>query len=1093
MSLTTVAARLGPDEALLKLPPSHPERFQRSDFIAAGLVFLITLGVYIATLAPNVTLLDSGELITAAATFGVGHPPGYPLWTMSGFALSHLLPIGNMAWRMNLLCALFGAASNAVLTLLVCHSGRWLLQRWTDEGTQAAVRPYCFYAGLLAGLTIGFSDVMWSQAVISAVHGTLNALFVNLVLLFFYLWMLEPRKSHRLILAVFIFSLGLTNHHTLIQVIPAFLLAAWLVRAGKFWSVLFAVALFSLSILVYITWLSGSWHAQDDSLCRISEVMARLIFGGVAVVAFFLMKEFRLHLFLLGVATALVVFAYGHYLMGASETDTARYLPTATRHFWLWGGYVKPGWLQIESFQGVAMLALAALGLGLLYTSTLDRRLIIGVFAVGWIGLVPYSYERFASSTNPPMNWGFASERSGFYYEVSREQYPKSLPNLIKSTIGKRLGVVPADAQLDATIGLPDYWSRLGKTFYLYGFNLEENFTVPLIALTLAVLLFFQRCDRPQVNWFIFLGAAFFCLGFMLQLIAPQENFNFQANMQYKVFHLQSHCIFVILMGYGALAAMTYLHEWMPEVPGRTGVLGFGLPAVCLSLLPLWSNFDNCSQAGHWFGYDYGADILRPLDKNAVYYGGSDAGRFVPTYMAFVESQQDSRWKREPDFDRRDVAVITQNALCDTYYNHYIRNQYDPRYRPTPSQYTPFEKWLGRDRAYPQMPVICLSEDELWECWQEYKAWPEVAARLKAGGPIIRSGSNDVYEINGIAAQKIFEKNKQDHTFYIEQSVPIEWMYPYLLPSGLILKLNPEPMTDGEFAAKAGIEDDRKFWDAYSQRLLRDPRFRLDDDANLNFSQLADWHADLYRFRHLDKEEEYWLRITLSLCPQLPDAVLELTQLLARQKRFDEALAVAELAHEKDSFNDLFVERIDWLNSVKTFGQQEDDLRAKLAKSPYDVDLNLDLAALFQDESKFTELNERLRIAAGLTNWSDEATASVVQYYVDKVHNPEAAIAFLEARAKIDPKAMGGKLIYSLAGLHAILGHNDQAIHYLAQAIRFGGTNAIMAAKIDSHFADMQDDPRFQALLATPPATNAPVANPATNAPTLAVPKPVKP
>src|ERR1700678_3562912 len=75
--------------------PSRPERFQSSDFIAAGLVFVITLGIYIATLAPNVTLLDSGELITAAATFGVGHPPGYPLWTLSGFLLSHIFPFGN--------------------------------------------------------------------------------------------------------------------------------------------------------------------------------------------------------------------------------------------------------------------------------------------------------------------------------------------------------------------------------------------------------------------------------------------------------------------------------------------------------------------------------------------------------------------------------------------------------------------------------------------------------------------------------------------------------------------------------------------------------------------------------------------------------------------------------------------------------------------------------------------------------------------------------------------------------------------------------------------------------------------------------------
>jgi tetratricopeptide (TPR) repeat protein len=316
--------------------------------------------------------------------------------------------------------------------------------------------------------------------------------------------------------------------------------------------------------------------------------------------------------------------------------------------------------------------------------------------------------------------------------------------------------------------------------------------------------------------------------------------------------------------------------------------------------------------------------------------------------------------------------------------------------------------------------------------------------------------------------------------------VPIEWTYPYLLPSGLILKFNPEPMTDAEFAARAGIEEDRKFWDAYSQRLLQDPKFHLDNDAILNFGKLAYWHADLYRYRHLDKEEEYWLKISLSLCPQLPDAVIDLTQLLARQKRFDEALAVAEQAHEADSFNDVFVARIDWLNSVKMFGQEEDDLRAKLAKSPYDVDLNLDLAALFQDESKYAEVNDRLRIAAGLTNWSHDAVAGVVQYYVDKVQNPEAAIAFLEARARIDPT--GSELIYYLAGLHAQLGHKDEAIHYLAQAIQFGGSNAVISAKVDAHFAGLQDDPRFQALLAAPPATNGGVVKPVTNSPAAAKP-----
>jgi tetratricopeptide (TPR) repeat protein len=1119
MALTTVAATVQPDETLARLPPSTPERFLRSDFIAAGLVFLVTLGVYIATLAPNVTLEDSGELITAAAKFGVGHPPGYPFWTMSGFLLSHLLPFGNLAWRINLLCALFGATSNGVLTLLACHSGRWLLQRWTTPEIQHEVRPYVFYTGLLVGLVIGFSDVMWSQAVISAVHGTLNALFVNCVLLFFYLWMLEPRKTHRLVLAVFVFALGLTNHHTLVQIIPAFLLAAGLEHImpalyrkpasapqGLFFSVLTAVNLFSLSLLVYISWLSG-----DNDLQTISQVMAWGIFVATALISFFYLREFRPLPFILGALTVVSIFAMGYYLMSPTEQSTQRYLFDRA-HWWRTGSYVEPGWLQglvanaragvppaprvVDPHYAWSMLALAATAVGLLYSSQLNRRLVIGVFVVGWLGLMPYAYEPFASATHPPMNWGTPATRAGFYYSVSREQYPKSLPTLIKSTFGKALHIIPKDAQLDATIGLPDYWGRLIKTFYYYGDNLTKNFTAPLIFLILAALFYVRRCDWPQVNWFIFLGASFFLLGFMLLIIAPQEGFDYERNLQYKVFHLQSHCIFVLLMGYGALALMTYLHELMPEIPAQFGALAFGVPALFLSLLPLWSNFDACSQAGHWFGYHYGADMMRPMDKNAVYYGGSDPGRFVPTYMAFVESQQDDRWKadwsvypsetaaRGSAFDRRDVTVITQNALCDTYYAQYIRDQYDPRFRPKPSDWTPFERWLGRDKAYPELPVTCVSNEELAACWEEYQHWPDVEQRLQAGGPVIRGGSNDVFDINGIVAKKIFEKNKKDHTFYIEQSVPIQWMYPYLMPSGLIFKLNPEPLTFDQFLKMGLVAEDRKFWKAYSQKLLSDPRFRVDSDATLTFAKLAFWHADLYRWRHMDPEQEEWLKLALALCPQLQDAVNGLAHLYADQRRYDEAIALVQQARIDDPRNDSYTPVLEMLYQTKTFGHREDELRAELALSPYNVELNLDLASLMQDEGKLDELNDRMRLIAGLTNWDHAGMSSIIQYYVDQVHNPNAAIAFLESRAQIDPRA--GQLVYTLATLEATVGRKEDALHYLTQAIRVGGTDALMSARIDPRFAPYHDDPRFQLLLNPP--TNAP----ATNRPATAAPQPAK-
>jgi hypothetical protein len=82
-------------------------------------------------------------------------------------------------------------------------------------------------------------------------------------------------------------------------------------------------------------------------------------------------------------------------------------------------------------------------------------------------------------------------------------------------------------------------------------------------------------------------------------------------------------------------------------------------------------------------------------------------------------------------------------------------------------------------------------------------------------------------------------------------------------------------------------------------------------------------------------------------------------------------------------------------------------------------------------------------------------------------------------------------MIFSLAALHASLGHKEEALQYLQQAISSGGgTNAATSARIDPRFQPMHDDPRFQALVALP-ATNAaaPVNAPPVNPkPPVAVP-----
>ncbi len=65
---------------------------------------------------------DSGEMAVVARTLGVAHPPGYPLYALLGKMADHL-PLGNAAYRLNLLSALCAALAGAVLFFLLGGAG----------------------------------------------------------------------------------------------------------------------------------------------------------------------------------------------------------------------------------------------------------------------------------------------------------------------------------------------------------------------------------------------------------------------------------------------------------------------------------------------------------------------------------------------------------------------------------------------------------------------------------------------------------------------------------------------------------------------------------------------------------------------------------------------------------------------------------------------------------------------------------------------------------------------------------------------------------------------------------------------------------
>ncbi|MBN1399913.1 MAG: DUF2723 domain-containing protein [Anaerolineae bacterium] len=204
--------------------------------LVEGVVFLLALGLYVFTLSPTLLPADAGEFQLVAGVLGVAHPPGYALYTMVGRLFS-LLPIGDVAYRLNL----FGAVC-AALTLAV-------LSRTVRQATGSAGA-----AVVSAGL-LGLSSTFWAQGTTANIR-SLTALFAGLCLLTAIRWR-QSQTPGRLAALGLCFGLGVGHHASLGLLAPAFLLYLLSVRPRlplepKCWLPGLAVFLLSFSVLLYL-------------------------------------------------------------------------------------------------------------------------------------------------------------------------------------------------------------------------------------------------------------------------------------------------------------------------------------------------------------------------------------------------------------------------------------------------------------------------------------------------------------------------------------------------------------------------------------------------------------------------------------------------------------------------------------------------------------------------------------------------------------------------------------------------------------------------------------------------------------------------
>ncbi|HEU5218271.1 MAG TPA: DUF2723 domain-containing protein [Gemmatimonadales bacterium] len=192
-------------------PGAAPARAaDRPPYRAALAVSLVVLLGYLASLAPSVTFWDAGEFVAAMKILGIPHPPGTPLFVMMGHVWGMIFPVGEFAFRTNLLSALCSSAGAGCWFLVLQESAGRCLEEMEPRG-RALLQTVAGAAGALIA-AFGFTNWLNSNETEVYSVATFTIAAVCWLLLRWRAHRGTERASRYLLLVGFFLGIAIGNH-----------------------------------------------------------------------------------------------------------------------------------------------------------------------------------------------------------------------------------------------------------------------------------------------------------------------------------------------------------------------------------------------------------------------------------------------------------------------------------------------------------------------------------------------------------------------------------------------------------------------------------------------------------------------------------------------------------------------------------------------------------------------------------------------------------------------------------------------------------------------------------------------------------------
>ncbi|HZR20438.1 MAG TPA: hypothetical protein VFE51_24365, partial [Verrucomicrobiae bacterium] len=434
--------------------------------------------------------------------------------------------------------------------------------------------------------------------------------------------------------------------------------------------------------------------------------------------------------------------------------------------------------------------------------------------------------------------------------------------------------------------------------------------------------------------------------------------------------------------------------------------------------------------------------------------------------------------------------------------------------------------------VYPDREIYIATPEDSQKCFNEYlgdaqrrlqhdSQFPNEPKQIKMGedvrvvdNRVTVAGQVAVMAINGLLTKVMFEHNPKNE-FYVEESFPLDWMYPHLTPYGVIMKINREPLPS---LPEDVMQRDHEFWKQYSKRMtgdiidydtsikqicdwiektyLRhdfngftgDRKFIHDDDGQKAFSKLRSSIGGIYawrlspqappqyrpkseaEFQRLLKEAEFTFRQAFAFCPYSPEALFRYVNLLLPLSRVDDALLLTETCLKLDPYNAQVLGLADNLRSIKSqIGMQpRNDLPAleqEVSKNPNNSQAAVQLASVYvqmQQTGRAVQLLDTI-----LSNPSPPPNVMIhAAQLLNQLGDFPKLEAALEKLTKVNPQSV--EAWYDLSAMKANLGKNPEALTALARCLELNAERLKRDPKATDLSNNARQELRFSALRNTP-------------------------